>query len=354
MLPVTVLLLLSTTALGCGTTGASDSVEPGDPAAVAGGVRFSFPTPHRVVAERRSADGWEDPQIVFEDSGRECGMVHALASGSTVAATLGCDEHFAEDQAPTRSVALISRDSRTWEHKDLSGEAYATPGLSPQGNHAVWVHGEDLLTWDEGSFGSAPVPDGSAQVVTVEDTGAIATMGMGEEGQKCVVRIRTEGAEEVVPVVDAAKLGCRELGLALETPTEVRGDLSGQPGTEFVVHRAGAGGWDLSAVPAITAPGLDVYPDDPGRAIYNQVWANSRGDLVAVGSPDRQRLTVQRYDLARQRWTPSRVVHDAGAPSCRRKPGDSGLQQGRSFKLRLFCDGTPIVLRSHTGRAWSK
>ena len=36
-----------------------------------------------------------------------------------MAATVRCDDHFAEDQAPTRSVALISSDGRSWTHHDL-------------------------------------------------------------------------------------------------------------------------------------------------------------------------------------------------------------------------------------------
>ena len=137
------------------------------------------------------------------------------------------------------------------------------------------------------------------------------------------------------------------------TPSEIHGDVSGQPGTEFVVRRSGAGGWTLTARPPITAPGLDVYPDDAARAIWNEVTSNTRGDLVAVGSPDRRHVTAQRYDRSRQRWMPSRVVYDAGAPACRRTLDDSGLLQGATFRLRLICAGHPIVLRSRAGAAWS-
>ena len=124
--------------LGCGAdrTGVpgepgepGEPAEPGEPVATAGDVRFSLPTPHRVVVERRTADGWGDARVVFEDPERECGTVEAIAAGSTVAATVGCDEHFAIDSAPTRSVALISPDGRSWAHRDLRGEAYGTPGL---------------------------------------------------------------------------------------------------------------------------------------------------------------------------------------------------------------------------------
>ena len=151
----------------------------------------------------------------------------------------------------------------------------------------------------------------------------------------------------------ATELRCLELGLSLTTPTELRGDLSGQTGTEFVVRRGATGAWALTARPPITAPGLDVYPDDPSRAVWNQLTTNTAGDLVAVGSPDRRHVTAQRFDRERQRWTPSRVVHVAAGPTCRRRLDDSGVLQGAVFRLRLFCDGRPVVLRSRTGASWT-
>ncbi|GAW49109.1 MULTISPECIES: hypothetical protein [unclassified Nocardioides] len=342
--------------LGCGADETDRPVEPGNPTATAGEVRFSLPTAHRVVVERRTTDGWGDPRVVFEDDGRECGTVQAIAAGPAVAATVGCDEHFAQDQAPARSVALISPDGRSWTHRDLDGEAFATPGLSPDGGHAVWVQGDDLLTWDAGSFRTAPHPAGSPQVVTVDDVGTILGVRVAISAGRCAVEVRAGDAEvtpAVTPVAEAEKLPCGEIGLSLATPSEIQGDVSGQPGTEFVVRRTSAGGWVLAARPPVAAPGLDVYPDDAARAVWNQVASNTRGDLVAVGSPDRQHVTAQRYDRSRQRWTPSRVVHVADGPTCRRSVGDSGLLQDATFRLPLTCDGRPILLRSRTGASWS-
>ncbi len=332
---------------------------PGNPIVTVGDVRFSLPTPHRVVVERRTAEGWGDPRVVFEDRGRECGTVRAIAAGSAVAATVECDEHFAVDQMPTRSVALISTDGHSWTHRDLDGEAAGTPGLSPQGGHAVWAQDDDLLTWEAGSFDTAPQPTGSVQIFTVDDSGTILGLGVGVSAGRCAVEFRTTDAEvapPAVPVAGADELLCDEVGLALPTAVEIRGNVSGQPGTEFSVRRtsAGTGGWILTARPPVASPGLDVYPDDPAHAIWNQVTSNTRGNLVAVGSPDRQHVTAQRYDRERQRWTSSRVVHVADAPTCRRRTGDSGVLQGATFRLRLICDGKPIVLRSRTGVTWNE
>lgn len=346
-----------------GPGGPGPVAAPGETAATAGDVRFSLPTAHRVVVERRTGDGWGDPRVVLDDGGRECGRVHAIAAGPTVAATVDCDDHFAEDQAPTRSVALVSSDGRSWEHHDLEGEASGSPGLAPGGARAVWVQDGGLLTWAAGSFGTAPAPAGDAQVVTVDDDGTVRGLRPGTAGGRCTVKVRSEepGAEPVVVPVGPAATGpgagrraltCSELGLTLTTPREVRGDVSGQPGTAFVVRRTGAAGWALAARPPITAPGLVTYPDDPRRAVWNELTSTTRGALVAVGSPDRRRVTAQRYDRDRQRWTAPRVVHDAGAPTCRRRVGDAGLLQGSTLRLRLVCDGGPVLLSSRTGASW--
>jgi hypothetical protein len=355
LVPLGLLCALVTGTLGCGVDGAGAPVEPGTAVVTVGDVRFSLPTTHLVVVERRTGDGWGDARVVFEDHGRECGTVHAIAAGSTVAATVGCDEHFAEDQAPTRSVALISLDARSWAHRDLDGEAFGTPGLAPRGGHAGWVQGDDLLTGEAGSFRTAPHPTGSAQVVTVDDSGAIVGVGVGVSAGQCAVEVRTNDAEvtQALPVAGTDKVPCEEIGLSLATPSDIHGEVSGQPGTELVVRRTSAGGWILTARPPIAAPGLDVYLDDSAHAIWNQVAVNTRGDLVAVGSPDRQHVTAQRYDRSRQRWTPSRVVHTA-ARTCRRNLDDSGTLQGATFRLRLMCDGQPVILRSRTGATWSK
>jgi hypothetical protein len=340
-------VLLGLLVAGCGTDEVTTRAEAGEPVATVGDVRFSLPTPHRVVVEHRTAGGWADPQVVLEDEARECGDVRAIAAGPVVAATVACDEHYAVDQAPTASVALVSPDGERWERRDLEGEAYARPGLSPAGTHAVWVQGEDLVTWTDDRFGTAPLPQGSPQVVTVDDDGAVVPIGVADAGGQCVVE-----AQGSVPVAAADALPCEEVGLSLVTPSEVRGDVSGQAGTTFVVRRAGGSAWTLATPPPIATPGLDRYPDDQAGAIWNQVTANTRGDLVAVGSPDRRHITAQRYDPARQRWTPSRTVHDAGAPVCRRSNADSGVLQGATFRLRLVCAGDPVVLRSRTGETW--
>jgi hypothetical protein len=47
------------------------------------------------------------------------------------------------------------------------------------------------------------------------------------------------------------------------------------------------------------------------------------------------------------------VVHDAGARTCRRSIDDSGLLQGATFTLRLYCGSEPVALRSSRGVTWT-
>ena len=352
-----VLCALGALVVGCGSDDTGARAEPGDPVATAGAVRFSLPTPHQVVAERRTADGWGDPRVVFEDDGRECGRVDAVAAGSAVAATVSCDEHFAEDQAPTRSVALISSDDgRTWTHRDLDGEAYQAPGISPEGGHAVWVQGEDLLTWADGTFGSAPPPPGgSPQVVTVDDDGTVLGVGVGTLGGPLRGRDPRRGHTGAA----GRGPGGRDAGAAVRR-ARARADLPVGAGRATCPARpAPRSSYAGTAERRVGPRGPDrrsphrawtSIPTTPSRAVWNQLTVNAGGDLVAVGSPDRRHVTAQRYDRAQQRWTPSRVVHVAAGPTCRRRVDDSGLLQGATFRLRLFCDGRPVVaLQPHRG-----
>lgn len=355
-MPHVLLCALTIVTVGCGATDLGVPAQPGEAVATVADVRFSLPTPHRVVVEHRTADAWGDARLVFADDGRECGAVNAIAAGSTVAATVDCDEHYAVDQAPTSSVALISPDGHTWTHRDLQGEAYGTPGLAPRGGHAVWAQGKGLLTWSDGDFDTRPELAGQAQVITIDEDGRVLGFEVGTRTGLCTVNIRTYAettTQEQLPVARAEKLGCDEIGLALTSPSQVRGDASGQTGTQFSIHRTSGGRWVLKDPPPVTRPGLDVYSDDAARAVWNQVTANIRGDLVAVGSPDRRHVTAQRYDRSQRRWTPSRVVYDADTPTCRRDIEDSGLLQGATFALRLICGGEPVVLRSFRGESWT-
>ena len=132
LIPLGLLGVLVAGVLSCGANEAEGSADPGDPIVTVGDVRFSLPTPHRVVVERRTTEGWGDPRVVFEDRGRECGTVRAIAAGSAVAATVECDEHFAVDQMPTKSVALISADARRGCTVTWTGRPLGLPGSRPR------------------------------------------------------------------------------------------------------------------------------------------------------------------------------------------------------------------------------
>jgi hypothetical protein len=202
------------------------------------------------------------------------------------------------------------------------------------GVHAVWVQGDDLLTWEAGTFRSAPHPTGSAQVVTVDDLGAIVEVGVGVSAGQCAVEVRTNDAQvtqAVVPVAGTDKVLCEEIGLSLATPSEIHGDVSGQPGTALVVRRTSAGGWILTARPPDrrTGPGrllrrLCPRHLEPDRR--QRPWGfSSRSDRRTDSMSPPSGTTVSRQTMEQ----PSRVVHVAGAPTCRRSVGDFRAAAGR-------------------------
>ena len=66
-----------------------------------------------------------------------------FADGAAAAVIAQCDRGgYAEDTAPTDSHALHSTDTVTWTAHELEGEAHEEPGISPDGQSAVWpLHG---------------------------------------------------------------------------------------------------------------------------------------------------------------------------------------------------------------------
>ncbi len=158
-------------------------------------MRASVVDGHDVMLAHRSGDEpWSDPERVLTLDDRECGAAEATSAGGLVAVTVGCDDAWYADQAPTRSVALVGQLGSDWEHHDLSGEAYVPPAVSPSGGYAVWSQGGSLLRWsDDDGFEKVDVP--SAAALAVDDEGDLRTADLvgGPDGQTSV-RI-TDGSD---------------------------------------------------------------------------------------------------------------------------------------------------------------
>ena len=97
---------------------------------------------YRAVFSRRldAATGAWGPRLeVLRRRNLYCGEVEGRTANGAVALLAQCDEGgYYEDTAPVSSQAMWSPDGVTWTSYTLDGEAYEEPGISPDGQNAVW------------------------------------------------------------------------------------------------------------------------------------------------------------------------------------------------------------------------
>jgi len=154
-----------------------------------GEVRFAVVDQHKVV--RVDADTGNVGVVVLALADRECGAIKAASAGSTIALTVACDESYAADTAPTKSVALVTAGSDDWEHHDLAGEAFQPAAVSPAGTQVVWPQGKGVLRWSRhGGFDEAS--DVDADAVAVTDDGTLRGAQVIADADGSALRI-TEG-----------------------------------------------------------------------------------------------------------------------------------------------------------------
>lgn len=293
-----------------------------------GSIAVGAPTPRRVMVQRlEEATGtWTEPRLLFLGTdGRTCGDIGGRASAGGVALLLECDTSYSEDQAPAESVALVTRDLRTWGRLDLPGESYGVPAISPQGEHAAWpaagLGGFVQWSQDTGFSGLRTTTyqaDNGGSTLVVTDDGTVSVLGPQSTPEGCVVGVheRTLAGGRSSTTVEGVDPGCTEGSLVNRDALAVVGGGSDRA-TRFVVGRADADSpWRLTQVAPASATGLVDFRGAPRRAIRTG-FSDARGQaLVAYGSPDRQRVLTQRYDVAAQRWEPAVERYDHGFPGC--------------------------------------
>lgn len=337
------------------------------PAQVFGSVAVGMPDPRTVrVQHLDPATGqWDAPSTLVRTRGRvTCGALDGRASAGGVALLVQCDTPYYEDQAPVDSIALVSRDGRSWDRTTLPGEAYRAPAVSPAGQYAAWLTGGrgQLVEWSASS-GFAKVAhtsyrgDNGGETLVVDDAGTVSVLGPESPGRRsgggCVVGVHTldlAGARShtVVPGIDP---GCTEGSLDNVDALTVTG--GGARATRFTIGRTAVGApWQLTRIRPIDAPGLVAYGYSRSRVTTHYLETNDASrPLVAVGSPDRHRIYAQRYDEATQTWGPQLLVHTSGR-ACR--AGFDYSVEGRAVYVdELRCRGTSTVLVSADAATWT-
>ena len=330
---------------------------------VFGTVAVGMPDPRTVSIQHLDAatGQWDAPSTLVRTRGRvTCGEIDGRASAGGFALLVECDAPYYDDQAPVESIALASRDGRSWSRTTLPGEAYRAPAVSPGGGFAAWPIGGqgEYVEWSAATGFAAPAgttyrSDSGAATVVVDDAGTVSVLGPEPGGGGCVVGVHTRdlSGARTRTVVAGLDPGCTEASLENVDALTVTG---GQDrATRYTIARSAVGApWQLTRVAPADAPGL-VTVRHPRRGIANHYLETTdpAQPLVTVSSADRHRIYAQRYDEATQTWTPQVLVHTS-AKACRL--GFDVSEAGRSLYVdELLCRGRSTVLVSADAVSWT-
>lgn len=298
-----------------------------------GTVAIGMPT-HRTVKIQYldEADGaWSSPTLLFDSgSRRTCGEINGITSPGGIALTIECDGSYSEDQAPTKTQALVSRDLQTWAGHKIPGESYREPGISPSGNYAVWMAngGSDVLMWGARQGFRLPLRpvgndyDTGDLAFLVDDQGTSTVAGVDAEAEGCTVAFYSRtlaGAtgHQQVDISPGNTTGCSETSVYATSSTRVTsGPFVEEPGRWVVARSDESSPWALVTRAPSQAPGLVEYRGPQSKTMYVQYSDVAGQPLLALGSQDRRRVTVQAYDDQAQTWGPTHVIYDHGFPGC--------------------------------------
>lgn len=298
-----------------------------------GTVAVGMPNKREVMLQhRRPADSsWSRPQLLMDVGSRlTCGDIEGATSPGGIALSIECDRSYHEEDAPTKTQALVSRDLQTWADHQIPGESYRPPGISPSGQYAVWAAngGSDVFTWGAEEGFRLPLRsvghdfDSGDLAFVVDDAGTFTVAGPDEANDLCVVGLYSRtlaglAGRQQVDIAPGAEAGCTELAAYADSSTRITsGPYVDRPG-RWVIGRADpTSPWRLLERAPNLAPGFHDYRGAPHRTMYAVYSEVAGGPLLALGSADRRRVTVQAYDDQAQRWSPTRVIYDHGFAGC--------------------------------------
>jgi hypothetical protein len=338
------------------------------PAQVFGPVAIGMSDPRTVrVQHLDPATGeWDAPSTLVHTRGRvTCGAIDGRASAGGVAVLVECDTPYYEDQAPVRSIALVSRDGRSWSRTTLPGEAYRAPAVSPSGTYAVWLVGGtgEYVEWSATTGFAKPVQtnyrfDSGGETPVVDDTGTVTVVGAETTGRHgggdCVIGIHTRdlGGATTHSRVATTDPGCTEGAFDnVDALTVLGGGY--ERATQFTLARASVGApWAVTKAAPVDAPGLVDHGYSRKRIATHFLYSAVPGSpIVATGSPDRHRVLHQVFDEATQTWRPPTLVHED-----RRRCADSyvDLPDPQPLYLEdLRCGRAHVVLASADATGWT-
>ena len=336
------------------------------PAQVFGAVAIGMPDPHTVSIQHLDAatGQWDAPSTLVHTRGRvTCGAIDGRASAGGYAVLVECDKPYYEDQAPVHSLALVSRDGRTWSRTRLPGEAYQEPAVSPSGTYAAWLVGQtgQFVEWSAATGFGKPARttyryDSGGETPVVDDTGTVTVIGPEPpepRSEGCAIGIHTRDlAGALTHVQLAGDTGCTEGSFQNVDALTV---LGGGPdrANQLTVARASVGApWAVTKLAPADLPGLVQYGYSRKRITTYFVYSSVPGSpIVAIGSPDRHRVLVQRFDEATQSWGPQTQVVAKGR-RCRDAYVDLA-DTPALYVAALWCGKSQVVLVSPDAVTWT-
>jgi hypothetical protein len=332
-------------------------------AQVFGTVAIGMPDPRTISIQHLDpATGqWDAPSTLARTRGHvTCGEIDGRASAGGFAVLVECDSPYYDDQAPVDSLALVSRDGRSWSKTELPGEAYRAPAVSPSGGYAAWPLGGrgEFVEWSATGGFASPAntsydSDSGDPTLVVDDAGTVSVLGPEPSGKACVVGVHTRdlAGARTHTIVEGIDPGCTEGSLENVDALTVTG--GSDRADRFTLARSAVGApWLLTRIRPVDAPGLVDYGySRKGVGTHYLETSDPAQPLVAVGSPDRHRIYAQRYDEATQTWGPQALVHTSGTP-CR--SGFDYSDEPRALYVdELRCRGASTVLVSADAVTWT-
>lgn len=310
---------------------------------------------YRAVRSRRydaATHAWGATSVVLKRKNLYCGEVEGRTANGAVALLAQCDEGgYYEDTAPVSSQALWSPDGVTWSTYTLDGEAYEEPGISPDGQNAVWpMHQRYTTRTAAGYTDHALRADGQEYTVTatITDTAQVSFLYGSSHGCRLVALTRTGDAAPTRQDI-AFEGGCSDSGFAnVDSDTTWFGDL-GEPAQRTVISRADASSpWTVTAIAPAAAPGLGRV----GRGRLTTDFFDATGfPLLALGGRHGRDVRAQVYDTATQSWGPSTLAYDTGGTRCRW--GDNWVAEPLAVvAVVVRCGSRNIVLTTADAVHW--
>lgn len=340
------------------TTHLPRQIEGGVELAMADGDRLRIwaADTYRAVHSRRwdAATGTWGPRLdVVRRKNLRCGRVDARTANGAVAAIALCDRGgYYEDNAPIASQALWSPDGVTWSSYTLDGEAYEEPGISPDGQRAVWPMHQRYTTrtpsgWGEHALRARGQEYSVTATITDTEQVSFAYGTCAGRPSRLVVLTRTGDAAPLRQEV-AVPFSCTEADLANVDAGTVVIDALAEPAGRTVVSRPDAASpWAVTEVAPVDAPGL--Y--QTWRALDRQFVTAPGLPLFALGSTSRRSVKAQSYDPQTQSWRPPSTIFTAGA---RCSWSDSWTAEPLGVvAIGLVCGrNDQVVLTTRDGETW--